>query len=212
VEQLRRLWLELGALEELLRSPTVANPPALMRGDEYFLPEIRNAIAQLANRPTKPADVPMELMITTTLLNAWPRGIADSFGTIIHDADHRGLFTFQRGIAQRSDDGAAARDDFAAADIDRRLALAARSTASFPIAFEASYIPIDDSTAKPARPDMKSHCNRRTGPPSPAGQRQRRRRSSLRSVWVPACAAMPPGSYARRPRTAATTMAIALGR
>ena len=38
----------------------------------------------------------MELIITTTLLNAWPRGVPDSFGTIIEDAEHRGEFAFTR--------------------------------------------------------------------------------------------------------------------
>lgn len=66
------------------------------RGDEYFLPQIRSAIKDLANQPMSPADAPKELMITTTLLNAWPQGIPDSFGTIIQDADHRGLFTSRR--------------------------------------------------------------------------------------------------------------------
>jgi patatin-related protein len=151
VEKLRGLWLELGAFESLLRAPTVSDPPSLMQGDEYFLPEIRDAIAQLANQPTDPAEVPMELIITTTLLNAWPRGIPDSFGTIIQDADHRGEFTFRRGVGESGDDGADPRDDFAETDIDYRLALAARCTASFPIAFEASFVPVNGSTAVPKR-------------------------------------------------------------
>ena len=159
VEDLRGLWLELGAFEALLRSPTVANPPSLMKGDEYFLPEIRDAIVGLANRPTDPADVPMELIITTTLLKAWPRGIPDSFGTIIQDADHRGEFTFRRGPGESDDDDGGLRDDFMAGDIDHRLALAARCTASFPIAFEASFVPVEGSTDKPKRPDMKPHAN-----------------------------------------------------
>ena len=35
-----------------------------------------------------------------------------------------------------------------------RLALAARCTASFPIAFEASFVPVKASTSEPLRPDM----------------------------------------------------------
>ncbi len=154
VDNLRGLWLELGAFEALLRKPTVANPPSLMRGDDYFLPQIRSAIAQLGNRPTDPGAVPMDLIITTTLLKAWPRGIPDSFGTIIQDADHRGEFTFRR-----ADDGTTVRDDFAEPDIDYKLALAARCTASFPIAFEASFVPVHDSTPDPRRPDMEPHVN-----------------------------------------------------
>ena len=45
----------------------------------------------------------MELIITTDAARtAWPRGIPDSFGTIIQDADHRGEFTFRRGGGVRA--------------------------------------------------------------------------------------------------------------
>ena len=97
VAGLRGLWLRLGALEELLRQPTSANPPSLMRGDEYFLPELKNAIDSSRPRAPRPDDVPMDLIITTTLLNAWPRGMPGHFGTIIQDAEHRGEFIFRRG-------------------------------------------------------------------------------------------------------------------
>ena len=147
VARLRDLWLDLGALERLLRPPAKANPPSLMRGDDYFLPEIERAIRALANRPTEPIDRPMELIITTTLLNAWPRGVPDSFGTIVQDADHRGEFAFRRGASRQA-------DDFAIPDIEARLALAARCTASFPIAFEAGYVPVGAG-----EPDMADHAN-----------------------------------------------------
>jgi patatin-related protein len=146
VARLRDLWLELGSLERLLRRPTAADPPSLMRGDDYFLPEIARAIGQLKNRLTDPGEVPMELIVTTTLLSAWPRGVPDSFGTILQDADHRAEFRFRRGA------GLAA-DQFATNGIEDRLALAARCTAAFPIAFEAAYVPVG------APPDMADHAN-----------------------------------------------------
>src|SRR5438045_3847716 len=63
-----------------------------------------------------------------------PRSEAD-VGRRIHDLCHRRTFTFARG--EDLD-----RDDFAEPGVVDRLALAARSTASFPGAFEPSYAPI----------------------------------------------------------------------
>jgi len=125
-----------------------------MLGDDYFRPEIEKAIRALDGPGTSPQDVPMELVITTTLLNPRPRGVPDTFGTIIHDVDHRGEFSFRRG--------AGVPDDFAAPDIRARLALAARSTASFPLAFEASYVPIGAGDATADRPDMAEVANFQT--------------------------------------------------
>src|SRR6185503_13698822 len=133
-------------------------PQSLMRGDEYFLPEINRALAQLEGAGTDPREVPMDLIITTTLLKPWPRGVPDNFGTIIHDVDHRGEFSFRRGVSVSENDPLPA-DDFAVADIQARLALAARCTASFPLAFEASYVPIGADGTSPTRPDMTDAAN-----------------------------------------------------
>jgi len=153
VASLGPLWADVGALEELLRPPTQANPPSLMRGDDYFLPEIAKAIKALEGRTTVPEEVPMELVITTTLLKPWPRGVPDTFGTIIHDVDHHGEFSFRRGGVDLSP----VDDEFdvrRVPDIHKRLALAARCTASFPVAFEASYVPMCDADASADRPNM----------------------------------------------------------
>jgi patatin-related protein len=155
VSGLRDLWLRLGALEQLLRQPTKPNPPSLMRGDEYFLKELKNAFDALdRGQLTEPGEVPMDLIITTTLLNAWPHGVPDTFGTIIEGAEHRGEFAFSRG-ASVSEGGMSADDDFERPQIKGELALASRCTASFPVAFEASFVPIGDANQElPLRPDM----------------------------------------------------------
>ena len=75
----------------------------------------------------------------------------DSFGTVVQDVDRRGLFTFTRSqLAERE-------------GIAPALALAARSSASFPGAFEPSFIPFNRGTAKtktiPARPGMAAYAN-----------------------------------------------------
>jgi patatin-like phospholipase len=54
--------------ERLLRRARVADPPSLLRGDDYFLPEIRKATRRLGGPGTHRDAVPMELIITGTLL------------------------------------------------------------------------------------------------------------------------------------------------
>ena len=162
IGRLRELWLKLGSLQELLRPAGEADPPSLMRGDEYFLPHIAAALNDLQSGRTEPEDAPMNLTITTTLLNAQPRGVPDSFGTIIQDADHRGEFTFRRGLRVASADlqnlQMGERDDFDHPRIVDQLALASRSTASFPFAFEASYVPVGEDTPSD-RPNMAAVAN-----------------------------------------------------
>jgi patatin-related protein len=166
--RVRDLWLDKGELESLLRSPGDADPPSLMRGDEYFLKGIQDGLKALVNRPQgslpPPADVPVHLIITSTLLDGMHRGVPDSFGSIIHDRDHRGEFTFRRGggLLHHSDEciHATARaedDDFSEPETLNRIALAARSTASFPFAFEPSFCPVGSGSGD--RPDMACHAN-----------------------------------------------------
>ena len=57
----------------------------------------------------------------------------DDYGTVVPDVDHHGLFTFhQKDLAPDPADGSS---------LDA-LALAARCSASFPGAFEPSFVPI----------------------------------------------------------------------
>jgi hypothetical protein len=87
-------------------------------------------------------------LVTATLLQGETRSIADAYGTVVRDVDHRGLFAFSGS-------------DFAKrGTIEPALALAARCTASFPGALETSFCPIG-TPGKPIlpgryeRPDMK---------------------------------------------------------
>jgi patatin-related protein len=147
LEPLRDVWLDDGDLGMLLRDPYQRDPPSLLRGDEYFLERLRSVFRGLARSSvTPPDDYPVDLTITNTMLTPERVDFDDDFGTTIGDAMFRGQFHFRRE--------AGGTDDFATeADADR-IALAARSTASFPGAFEASFVPIGRSTADPPRPNM----------------------------------------------------------
>lgn len=136
---LRDLWVERGAFARLLRNPFQSDPPSLLDGDGYFLPELEKAFDSLGRRgrphPLPPAQVPVDLSLTTTLLHAESRTFIDDLGTRIEDARHRGRFHFQRSH-DTSDD----QDPFANRErIGRLLARASRATASFPVAFEPSF-------------------------------------------------------------------------
>jgi hypothetical protein len=67
------------------------------------------------------------VFITTTLLSPETSSVTDDYGTQIDDSDHLGMFHFTEQTLNDLDIGPA-------------LALAARSSASFPGAFEASFV------------------------------------------------------------------------
>jgi patatin-related protein len=148
----RNLWLDHGTFENLLRSPFETDPPSLLDGDGYFLPKLKAALRGLAARGVAgPGRSPVHLILTTALLRGEPRGVPDDFGSVITDTDYRGQFVFRQDEEHRH---------FELPDIVDRLALAARSTASFPGAFEASFCPVDEGRpGRPGRPDMKGFVN-----------------------------------------------------
>ncbi len=151
LERLRKVWLDDGSLEALFRSPFQSDPPSLLKGDDYFLQRLRKVFREMVTpTPTSTAQFPVTLIMTTTMLRGERLDFDDDFGTTVHDVIHRGQFVFRRE---------GARDDFATQADAERLALASRSTASFPAAFEASFVPVDGSTDEPFRPDMRGIAN-----------------------------------------------------
>lgn len=148
---LRNLWVEQGSLEQLLRSEDDPHTASLLRGDAYFLPHIRAALNSLCGTPNDPADNPVELIVTGTLLHGRQQQCTDDFGSLFTDVAHKAQFRFRRGPAHPV-------DDFARPDIAARLALAARCTSSFPGAFEASWCPVGAADGED-RPDMADHAD-----------------------------------------------------
>ena len=146
--KLRDLWLQIGALDTLLRDPTDAEIPSLLQGDAQMYASLYRALPDLsvvANPSTN--TVSTTLFITTTLLTGEASRFTDTYGTLIQDVDHRGMFRF----TEKTLDQTAA------------LALAARSSASFPAAFEPSFLPYADPVPAngpvPARPAVGNLAN-----------------------------------------------------
>ncbi|SDJ10649.1 patatin-related protein [Frankineae bacterium MT45] len=161
---LRDLWLRLGSLGTLLRDPRDPSIPSLMYGDAQLFTGLASALADMPSAVAMPPygrtsgrldDPEMKLFITTTLLNGETSRFTDSYGTLVQDVEHHGMFMFSDTdfVGDGHDEARAA------------LALAARSTASFPAAFEPSFVPFDEADAisatkdHPLRPAMRSFTN-----------------------------------------------------
>ncbi len=139
---LRDLWVEQGRLETLLRQPFRGSPSSLLRGDEYFLPALNAALTRLAAPDgwRSKAEAPIDLTITATVLGGNQLLTVDSMGQPLPQSVYAGRFQWRRIP------GTGEADPFSQRALERtaaRLALAARSTASFPIAFEPSFVPVD---------------------------------------------------------------------
>jgi patatin-related protein len=148
------LWANLGSFDALLRDPTRPGLTSVLRGDEYFLRELATVFDDLVpeNRRAQwyvaPDARPIDLIINTTLMYGQPRRSVDDFGTQLTESVHTGPLRFTRAI-----DTPPAFDPFREKTIARRLALASRSTASFPVAFEPSFVPVGEQGDE-YHPDM----------------------------------------------------------
>lgn len=161
VDEIRQLWMTDGDIDLLLRDPLQREAPSILQGDEQLLRRLHEAMAAIGRSPTPAAasarSAPLYLSITGTILKGELATYPDSFGAMIPDVTHRAIFRFRRpGVPQQGD---AWPDNFATADSGpdlpaAQLALAARSSASFPGAFEPSFVPID-GTPDALHPDMK---------------------------------------------------------
>lgn len=141
ISSLRDIWLDKAAFGSLLRDPLSKDIPSLLNGDNYFLKELEAAFRNVVKErePQPAADVPIDLTMTATLLHGRACCMSDDLGTVIVDADHRARFHFQRGPDVGGDDPDPFKDR---EDIVKKLARAARATASFPVAFEPVFWPV----------------------------------------------------------------------
>ena len=92
---LRDIWVDQGRIESLMRQPFRGAPTSLLQGDEFFLPQLNNALSMLA-KPSdtwrEPALAPIDLSITTTVLNGNQRLTVDSMGQWLPQTIHGARF------------------------------------------------------------------------------------------------------------------------
>ena len=148
VDGIRDLWLDEGAIDLLLRDPLDRDAPSLFRGDERLLAGVKTALEGATGNGSGPPDHPVHCTITGTTINGEVTAYADHFGAVIPDVDHRARFTFRRGEVG-APQGESWPDHFASAVALDQMALAARSSASFPVAFEPSYCPVAHDGSPP---------------------------------------------------------------
>jgi patatin-related protein len=136
--QLRRAWLDIGDLGEMIRTEG-DDGASLLLGDSYFFTKlcglleqrIRDAIEQAPDGGAR-----VDLTLTTTLVEPALRGPHDKLLDVGDDERYASTLRFRhRGPGWMTDFP----DDPAAVPrVSSQLALAARATSSFPFAFEGA--------------------------------------------------------------------------
>ena len=145
---LRDVWLQAGDLELLLRDPATKDPPSLLRGDGVLLAQLDHNLERRDMPMTDEARA-TTVHITTTLLDGETSRFTDSYGTLVPDVNHLGVFRFAEG-------------DLRSEECRHAVALAARSSASFPAAFEPAFLPYGDgvdTAGKDAGPARRPAMN-----------------------------------------------------
>jgi patatin-related protein len=152
-DEMRRLWLEVADIEKVMRSATDPKPPSLMMGDEYFLKhldrQLDRIIAAALSDPAYPPVERLDLFLSATLMRPVKIPVAaDPFDKIVETRQVAG-FHFRKHGPEGS-----CLSDFSGdhRTVARRLAVAARSTSSFPGAFEPARVTARRPSVIGARP------------------------------------------------------------
>lgn len=183
-QRVRDLWLRLGDLDAMVRTPLARRLPSLLSGDRYFFRTLRTSMQELLVPPVTgselPVGHPVRLLVTATRITARADAVLPTAGVPLRAGSSRAFFAFRSWGAQ-----APAMGDF----VDppgsssgsgpgpklTRLAYAGRTTSSFPGAFEParSLVGRPDSASDAAAwrrsdgsPDMRGLCSE-TGAPDP---------------------------------------------
>ncbi|MFD9958097.1 patatin-like protein [Amycolatopsis sp. NPDC058986] len=140
-EVLRDTWIGTGSLDNLIRDPNEKLPRSLLDGDRVLLGDLERALHSITSGGTPPAEEPdITVLLTGTMIDGETARFDDALGNLVRDTDHRMLFRFDGPLWTP--------------DVLGPLALAARSSASFPGAFELSRMPIGKDGTDRLHPDM----------------------------------------------------------
>ena len=142
--KLRDLWLDLGDISRLLRSPNESDPPSLLKGDDYFRPELHRLLQQWQGPCGESSDdrgkTEVDLVITVTTLTGEPAHVVDDLGTTLSEKSHAQTLRFRP-------------EHFCKAEWPLQLATAGRASASIPGVFEPCLLRVGSSTR--GEPDFK---------------------------------------------------------
>lgn len=151
--RMRQLWLELGDIEKLMRQPTDRSPLSLLKGDSYFLKSLFEQLNILIPEPTPPSRPSvdrLDLFLAATLVNPVKVDIAEPFERMV-DKRQTAFFHFRK----HGPSGCLSDFDGPRETLAYRLALGARTTSSFPGAFEPARIKALRPRVLAERPEEK---------------------------------------------------------
>ena len=137
VTGLRDMWMELADFDALLRNPGDPEPPSLLDGDGYVLDHVTGQLERQFAAPRDRNARRFRLILTgTDIQGVSIKPIQDSYGATLPRAEHRLQFRFA------TPEGGAPPRGWLALDASSctQLARAARTSSSFPFAFEPSRI------------------------------------------------------------------------
>jgi patatin-related protein len=138
LHELKQIWLDIGRLDQMLRSGT-GDTPSILKGDEFFLVKAQAALAGLIEGRTPAAgDLRVDTTLSTTLVEPIR---AQAAGRVGQETEHQ---RFTSSFRFRHLGDSEWMSDFVGSDrqdqIPWRLAVAARATAAYPVAFEGALV------------------------------------------------------------------------
>lgn len=139
VDQLLQTWVDVGGIWELMQRPGLRSIDSVLRGDDYFFPGVRDALTRFYLNRRSPLHRANRLTVDLSATvadseDAVDRGTKEGRGHFHFVASPDDPDTRERGRAIPAPASTTREEDLA------RLALAARSTSSFPGAFEPALI------------------------------------------------------------------------
>ena len=155
-DRMRRMWIQLADLEAMSRPVPKfwqPRPLSLLEGDSYFRTELERVIAANVEQDAARSVLRADLLLTATLLDPVIERHYDGRSRPLTQERRTASFRFRhRGRAGDpfSDFKAGERFD----ETVRKLALAARTTSSFPFAFEPSTVHSSTGAVPEGEPNM----------------------------------------------------------
>jgi predicted acylesterase/phospholipase RssA len=153
---IRNLWLQVGDLESLTWSPSEPCPPSLLRGDDGFYKELnwrlQHNVAKQPDQAHRRSPETLRLILAATRLRARRDALRPAVGHELTLPNARAHFRFRyRKTALQA--GRSVLSDFGfeseRAPTLERLAYAARTSSSFPGAFEPACIRVASINSEP---------------------------------------------------------------
>lgn len=152
-DRMKTLWLDLADFERLLRDPDESSPTSLLKGDSYFLRELRKSLDRLIPPETAESGSftdRVDLFLAATLMKPALVDIREGWSEPMQEQNQGALFHFRwRPGSVVSDFGLEGKERKATIN---KLAVAARSSSSFPGAFEPALI----KSCRPPAPTFAS--------------------------------------------------------